>query len=151
MQGTVNRVNYNGKAYSAEVSGSWYGAGFNEPSFKEGDVIEFEVEQRGRFQNLKSPKVVGSSEGSSAPQKAAPQGIDARTVSIAYQSSRKDAIEFVDVLVKNGAVSLPTKKSEQADALLALVEDYTAQFYIKLEEVIQDGGVTLEDMVPGTE
>lgn len=147
MQGTVNKINFNGKAYSAEVGGTWYGAGFNEPKFKEQDVIEFTVENRGKFKNLgETVTVVGTSTGSVKPPAKA--SFDDRNVSIAYQSSRKDALVFVQTLIQTGAITLPTKKSDQADALLALVEDYTAQFYLKLEDVVKEGGVTLEDLVP---
>ena len=160
MQGTVNRVNNNGKAYSAEIDGQWYGAGFNPVSFKEGDVLEFEIEQRGQFKNLKNPRVVqgGVSEVSNAPAPAqaarpAKGGVDPQVwvdkdTSILYQSSHKDALVFVGMLLQNGAVSLPTKKADQADAVNALVEDYSAQFFIKTRGVVAQGGCTLEDTLP---
>jgi len=148
MQGTVNRINSNGKAFNAEISGTWYGCGFNAPKFKEGDVLEFEVEQRGNFKNLGKHSVIGTSSGSSSAPAPAKASFDDRNVSIAYQSSRKDALVFVQLLVQTGAISLPAKKADQADALQALVEDYAAQFYLKLEEIVKAGGATLEDLLP---
>lgn len=149
MQGTVNRILNNGKAFNAEISGTWYGCGFSAPSFKEGDVLEFEFEQKGKFKNLGKHSVLGTSSGNSAPAPSAgKQSFDERNISIAYQSSRKDALHLVEILVQSGSVALPAKKSDQADAIKALVEDYAAQFYLKLESVVQAGGATLEDMVP---
>lgn len=154
MQGTVNKVNFNGKAYSAEVDGSWYGAGFNEPQFSEGDVIEFQVEQRGKFKNLQGAKTIGSaSTGTTAAPKAKAGAVDPQVwidkdTSILYQSCRKDAINFVGVLLANQAVAVPAKKSDQADAIQALVEDYSAQFFVRTKEVVEAGGCTIEDMLP---
>jgi hypothetical protein len=153
MQGTVNKINYNGKAYSAQVDNEWYGAGFDQPKFSEGDTIEFNVEQRGKFKNLQYPKVLGSavsgSSGGSTASAPEPR-VDTRNISIVYQSSRKDAIEFVAMLLANQAVPLPTKKSDQADAIKALVEDYASQFYIRVMEVVEAGGCTIEDMADFT-
>lgn len=153
MQGKVNRVANNGKAFNAEIGGSWYGCGFSQPDFKEGDVLEFDFEQRGKYMNLGKYKVLGTEKGApAAPAKSqGSQGFDDRNTSIAYQSSRKDALYLVEILLANQAVPLPAKKADQADAILALVNDYAAQFYIRLEDVVKAGGCTLEDLVPTQE
>lgn|SRR5690606_15170114 len=155
MQGTVNKVSTNGKAWNAMVGDTWYGFGFNKPEFQEGQVIEFEFEQRGKFKNIRpdTVRILGSTSGSSSPAASGSpkNSYDDRNISIAYQSSRKDALQLVQILVESQAVPLPTKKAEQADAILALVEHYTAHFFLKLEDVVKDGGVSVEDMLPSGE
>jgi len=152
MQGTVNKINFNGKAYSAEINGTWYGAGFDKPEFNEGDVLEFDIRMNGKFKNLDKAKVLGSAaQGTVAAAPAGkpdPQVWVDKDNSILYQSCRKDAIAFVGVLLANQLVALPAKKGDQCDAVQALVEDYTVQFFIKTRDVVQNGGCTLEDLVP---
>ena len=152
-QGTVNKIHYNGKAYNAEIGGAWYGCGFEKPKFEEGQVIEFEFGNNGKFKNMmhETVKVLGTDSGSKpAPKGGAvdPQVWIDKDISILYQSCRKDAIQFVNVLLTSSAVTLPAKKADQADAIKALVEDYAAQFYVKTKDVIEAGGCTLEDSVP---
>jgi len=47
---------------------------------------------------------------------------------IQFQASRNAAIAAVGVLLTNGAVSLPTKKAEQMDAVLELIDKITARY-----------------------
>lgn len=61
-----------------------------------------------------------------------------RDVSIRYQSSRKDALEFVSLIVKAEAVKLPAKQADKLEALEALVDHYTA---IYLADIGTQGAV----------
>ena len=57
---------------------------------------------------------------------------------IQWQASRNSAIALVDVLLKNGMVSgLPTAKGKQADAIVALVDEYTEVMYLQTDEVMK--------------
>lgn len=74
---------------------------------------------------------------------AAPGGTPSMGVSrdnsIQYQSSRKDALEFVGLLVKAEAVKLPAKPADKLGALVALVDSFTASFF---EDINTLGAVT---------
>jgi hypothetical protein len=48
---------------------------------------------------------------------------------ITYQASRNAAIAFVDLLLKNGAVPMAKDSKNKADAVEALVLEYTQAFY----------------------
>ena len=48
---------------------------------------------------------------------------------IGMQASRNSAIAFVDVLLKNEAFTLPSKKADRLDVAKALLDEITVQFY----------------------
>lgn len=153
--GTKNGVGKNGPwtLYSVCIAGDWYGAGFDKPACDEGDFVNYEIEQNGKYKNIKSISVA------SAP--AAPSGnnsggngvqrVDTRDISIRYQSSRKDALQLTEILLANDALAVPAKKADKADAIIAFVEDVTNQFYVKLQDVMDAGGVSAEDLIPTPE
>lgn len=66
---------------------------------------------------------------------------DGRQNSIVYQSSRKDAIEHVKLLIQTGGLPLPKEKAKIAAAVDAAVDRYTALFF---EDVNTLGAVTRE-------
>lgn len=109
-----------------------------------GSYIEFEADYNadGKSAQVKgTPKKVTPA----APQ-AAPAGVQggysggtSRDASIGYQSSRKDALLFVQIALANGAITLPAKASAKLAALDALVDSYTALY---LEDISTGGAVT---------
>jgi len=164
MQGNVtaietkNGVGRNGPwvLYNVTVDGQKYGAGFDCPPCVQGDFIEFETEQKGQYTNIKNIRKAAAPAGAPAANNsssggAAPARIDTRDVSIRYQSSRKDALLLTQVLLENDALAVPAKKAEKADAIMAFVEDVTNQFYVKLQDVMDNGGVSAEDLIPQPE
>lgn len=161
MQGFVEQIGEkqgNGRngpytLYSVKVGGDWLGAGFNQPSCKEGDFINYEIEQKGNYKNIKSISVAQApaNNAPSANNSAGAQRVDTRDISIRYQSSRKDAIHLTEVLLANDALAVPAKKGDKADAILAFVEDLTNQLYINLQDVMDNGGVSTEDIIPTPE
>lgn len=156
MQGYLNKIATKqgmGKRgpytmYNVEIDGTWYGHGFDKPNASEGTYVEFDVVQKGQYKNAENIRAAVSKPSNAASPAQTSIPVNSRDVSIQYQSSRKDAIQMLDVLIKNGLVSLPAKKAEQYDAAMALLDELTAQFYLKLEGVIEDGGVSLEDAIP---
>lgn len=52
---------------------------------------------------------------------------------IHYQSARKDALAFVQVVIAAGAIKLPAKESGKLEALEAALDRYTAAFYADIE------------------
>lgn len=158
MQGYLNKIatkQGSGRygpytTYNLEIDGQWYGHGFNKPNAHEGQYVEFDVIQKGQYKNAENLRAAVSTPPAASSGSKAPASIPVnnRDVSIQYQSSHKDAIQVLDVLLKNDAVKLPAKQADKYDAAMALVDEITAQFYLKLESVIQDGGVSLEDAIP---
>lgn len=78
------------------------------------------------------PGKSSSGGGGSAP---ASGGGTSTQQAIQYQSSRKDALEFVRIIADNEVVKLPakTKPDERLAALEALVDRYTARFFLDID------------------
>jgi hypothetical protein len=70
---------------------------------------------------------IGTGVANSAPAPAG-QGTS-REASIHYQSSRRDALAFVETAVRHGMVKMPAKEAARLEALEALVDHYTAAFF----------------------
>lgn len=141
--------------------GEFYG-GFNSDirtTINEGDVVEFEWQQNGKFKNVIGGTLTnhGNSGQQQQAAQSAPQGgtskasdyVDSRQLSIHYQSSRNAAIEFVRLALEQETVKLPTKQADKYDALEALVKEQTDRFHVQLEQVIKDGGVQPDVPTPG--
>ena len=145
-------------SYSINVGGQWYNCGFKPPAANEGDYIQFDLVQKGQYTNAQNIAVSPQQAAQAAPQQqqqgvinkapAGPLPVNKKDVSIHYQSCRKDAINIVSTLLDHEALALPAKKADKMDAALAVVEELTNQFYLKLEDVIAEGGVKLEDAIP---
>jgi len=156
MQGYVQKISTkqgHGKngpwtAYNLNIDGEWFSCGFAKPACNEGDYVNYDSVQKGQYKNAENVSVI--------PRSAAPAGgdgggnipVNRKDVSIHYQSCRKDAIALTGVLLSNGAIKLPAKQADQFDAAVALVNELTNQFYIDLENVINDGGVSVEALIP---
>lgn len=52
---------------------------------------------------------------------------------IHYQSSRKDAVEFLKAVLSVGAIKLPAKESGKLEVLEKALDHYTAAFYADVE------------------
>lgn len=132
---------------------NWYGHGFAPPKFKENDKVTFSYEVNGNFKNV-DPRTVKVEQapaqesykqgGDSRPQKAG--GYQNNQVAIQYQASRNSAIAVVQMALEAGSLPLPTKKADQFDAILSIVDDLTVQFHVKTDKVVENGGVVLEEL-----
>jgi 2C-methyl-D-erythritol 2,4-cyclodiphosphate synthase len=140
-----------GKMYSVKLMDDpqYYGTGRNAPPVREGQQVQFNASQneRGYWDaDVKSFKVVEASV-SAAPSARSSIKVNAKDDYWTRKeerdllndklrnigAARNTAIEFVKFIVAQEAVTLPTKKADKADALLALVEHYRAEFQ-KVEE-----------------
>lgn len=170
MKGTYQGYKQNGKFFNVTVDGNFVGFGMTHPEdnlgLQEGDVIEFETYQRGNFTNAdtKTVKKVTGDGGNSAdnPSKAQSKGssggmnkgdywdkkeardIERQTV-IEHQSSRNAAIETVRVMAEAGIASFGTKKADQYDACMALIDRITARYNSDIESVRENGLPVSED------
>lgn len=71
-----------------------------------------------------------------------------RQNSIVYQSSRKDALELVGLLLTSGALKLSKTPAKQVGEIELAVDRYTAQFF---DDVFTLGAVTREAESEGKE
>lgn len=122
--------------YSLKLEGddTYYRCKSSNPGDVTGKVVSFEHDGD---QVTSKPIVVQQT--TVAPQdgaaKAAGTGAvgavlgSAREASIHYQSARKDALQLVDILTRVGAVKLPAKEANKLEAVEALVDSYTSQYF----------------------
>lgn len=121
-------------------------------SFNEGDYIEFEANEK-RAVDVNSIRVTKPT----APTTATVSGVSAakqafgkednRQKSIVLQSSRKDAIELLKVMVSAGAIELPKTKDKAQTAILAYVEEYTDRFFLDTMNVDERSTERVEEEV----
>lgn len=157
MQGIVQKINikpYDGKnLYSFFLKGQdgMYSLGERAPSFKEGDSIQFETLQRGKYVNAvnvapwvsdgtttaptvtsTARKIYNATGGKSLEEKAywnkrdATQEVTQRRIEI--QAARNAAIEAARFLIEKEFVKTPTKQADKYDSYLALVNQLADEF-----------------------
>lgn len=158
VQGIVDRITARpqgrGQAYSVQIQGEWYGHGFDQPKFQEGQEVSFNISWNGQYKNVDVGSVVvmggqqqqggynnqrpkqnyqsrqksGGNGGKDAYWTKKAEDDKERQITIEHQSSRNAAIELIDVALREGAVKLPAKQAEKFDALVALVDELTYKF-----------------------
>lgn len=148
-----------GKAYNFVLlengQETWYGHGFAPPKFNEGDSVTFTWQPNGNFKNVdaRSVQVTPAQQQAPAPtQQAAPAAQNSgrnfgnNQIAIQYQASRNSAISTLGLMLEHNLVSLPSKKADQYDATLALLDDLTTRFHVQTDDVVKKGGVVLEEL-----
>jgi hypothetical protein len=132
---------------SIQVKGEYYG-GFVNPKdtddrskVKEGDQVEIEFQQNGRYKNILNVKLVTPSVAKTAPKKDTvtttkteattaqeyiPQNVKEARMSMG--NGLKVAIEFVDLALRHEALVLPKVANKKADALAEYVKHYAKVF-----------------------
>lgn len=106
-----------------------------------GAFIEFDAEPNadGKSATVKSiPKAVAKPAAAAAGPVGGAMSAG-REASIHYQSARKDALQFVEIALANGAIKLPSAAAKKLQALEALVDNYTALYF---EDVGTGGAIT---------
>lgn len=125
-----------GKSVSFRVAGDekFYRCGKKrfEGILEKGNTVEFEYSSI----NDSAAKLVGTPKLASA--KAAggggsSSGNSSTSNDIHYQSSRKDAVEFLKAVLSVGAIKLPAKESGKLEGLEKALDHYTAAFYADVE------------------
>lgn len=135
--------------YSINMNDTWFNFGFDNPKVSKGDSISFEAkqDQYGMVGDASSV-VVNSNAGNAAntADKVVGTPSNSRQNSIVYQSSRKDAINIVGILLDVDAISLPAKK-DKMDVILALVDTITEEYATSaLNPEINDKVVVVEEV-----
>jgi hypothetical protein len=141
--------------YSIVVEGDEraFGTGATRPQFGVGTAVEFEAERNAKgYWNanpatlIQKPLPVKQVEAGKTPEPTAdfyktPANKDKV---IELQSCRNSAIALLDILVKNSMVKLPTKKDEQYDAALDLVDELVGR-YVEQNDRVREGKAFLEE------
>ena len=147
-------------SYSINVGGQWYNCGFKPPAANEGDYIQFDLVQKGQYTNAQNiavspqqaaqaaPPAQAENKGSSSSVPAEGLPKNTHQIGISYQHCQKEAHRTLDVLLRAEAVKLPAKQAEKYDAAMALVYEIADSYMLKLQSVIDNGGVKLEDAIP---
>ena len=107
---------------------------------EEGNFIEFYGEQvsdkavKVKTDTVKAASGKPAGEGGSNGSRQSSGSFRSDTShDIHYQSARKDALAFVQVVIAAGAIKLPAKESGKLEALEAALDRYTAAFYADIE------------------
>ncbi len=140
-------------AYNIVVGGERYGAGLYAPKCKEGDYVQFELDDSRGYKNVgrnslkvsagKAPPEAVAEAQATAPVKSPDGGIrtkndiekqkrdDAKQETISRQSALNSAIAFLAVGQAADALGLPKtdNKGQRIQALDALLAKYTQAFY----------------------
>lgn len=152
----------------------WISFPFNKACpFAEGQYVSFDttldekgyhnlVEGSGAFPTPPAKAAVAAAVPNSPAKGSTSSGYQDRNPQIVYQSSRKDALEFVQIALANDALPLLGTKGKAAEAkrfeeVLDYVNKLTVQFYndvttLRLLESIPDAGtVAVGDELPSAE
>lgn len=137
INGVVSKINSANRAgrtvYSVQVNGQYYGGFWNDaPKCQEGDNVQFDATQNGQYWNA-NPNTMQVVSAPAAPAASAPATggrsfNDNRQDSIVFQSSRKDAIQLVGIMLANDALTLPAKKADKYSVLVDIVRELTDEF-----------------------
>lgn len=152
-------------AYNIVVGGQSYGAGLYAPKAKEGDYVKFNVDESRGYKNVernslkvsanKPPAEAVAEAQSTAPKQSTTGGsFDTKQDTISRQSAANTAIAFLQLLSANDALGLPaatSKKGSKQQALEAILEKYTQQFYeantgVVYKSIAPDSKPTAEDI-----
>jgi hypothetical protein len=145
-EGTSKRGKW--RLYSAKIEkedgteyDDWISFGFDKPTVNEGDYVSIETEADDKgYQKVKSVKklknppakaAVPTTSGASTPAAAS------RDASIHYQSSRKDAIAVLGLLIAKDALPLTQAKvaagvAKRYEEIMALVDKLTVRYYFDI-------------------
>lgn len=146
MQGVIKYINkreWQGdegliNLYSFKLDGdnTQYRTGTSPVPFPEGTAVEFDLSGRGKNNvDMKSLRTISKEEMPASVAQAV-SSAGSRDISIAYQSARKAAVEFVASLVEQELLPLPTKKADKADAVYKYVDHYTGEFFDRHQEFL---------------
>ena len=118
--------------YSFKVGEFWYGCGFDNPNVEKGDTIEFSYTE-GQFGNEADVSSITKQSNAAVKEAAVSKSAGTsvagdRQVSIVYQSQHRDAVQFIQFAVEQGAIKLPAKQADKYDVLAELVRDLTVEW-----------------------
>lgn len=129
VTGVIERAHTNERGISSIlVNGTWYGTYKTPHKDKEGQHVEFDAEQNGKYWNAKNVEVAAAPPAAAGGGGSVMTG-DARQQSIVLQSSYKTASEILVGMLAQGIAPLPAKKGDQFDTVLGLLDDIALRLY----------------------
>lgn len=148
-------------SYAVVVDNVKYGT-FTAPECAEGDFVSFNANQNGNYWNLDNATLKKATPPTDKQSPAnVPTGYGggksvAVQDAINYQSARKDALVFVEILASQQLLDLGKTKGRQIDVLEIFLDKYTTRFFEdtknlghKLEEAAAEGvAQDPEDEIP---
>ena len=121
--------------YTIVVDGERFGTYTSRPPCKQGDAVEFFYKNNGSFNNVdvKTIKKVMDATPvtvtSGHPPSYAKRNDDVQNA-ITFQAARKDALQFLEILVGQGILDSGTKaKGKQIEVMEAYLDKYTQRFF----------------------
>lgn len=130
-----------GPMYTLVVDGQKYGIGKTTEGVKAGDWIEFSFVKNAKGYNdveKGTLRAIDAPQGKSAPAKTGQTNnyVDTRQDSIVLQSSRKDALHFLEIVANKGLVDVGKAKGADALAIYELFLDkYTEHFVSECKQL----------------
>lgn len=147
--------------------GTWVSMGFDAPTFSEGDYVRLdttmdkgrEVYAKGSAKVGKAPErakgVTSQSGGTAQGSGGSGYNDPARQAAIIYQSSRKDALEAVALLLQHDGLKLSSAGNKTAHAknyaeITAAIDKLTVQYVndvttLRLMETVADAGAEKQE------
>lgn len=139
----IKVINRGGRtAYDIVVAGQTYGAGLYAPKAKEGDYVQFDVDDSRGYKNVargslkvsknKPPAEALEEAQATAPKKTTTGGsVDTKQDTISRQSALNSAIAFMQLLTANDALGLPKSdtKGKRLETMELMLHKYEQMFY----------------------
>lgn len=129
MKGKIEVVTtkeWKGKTlYSMKVNGEYYGCGVKSPG-QQGDYVEFDVEENGKYKNAGNIRKVEGAPPSSGVTGQTSQGTDwaKKDAQISWQAARNSANALVIAAVQTGLEGAPDTFSELVAASNKLTQEF---------------------------
>jgi hypothetical protein len=137
IEGTVKKVlerKWQNKTFyslALEEHDELFGMGATRPKCRQGDAIAFSAAQNEKgYWDVQGDVLQTGNATSSATTPA----VD-RQDSILLQSSRKDALQFLDILIKTDSYPIPKGKESRMEALEAVLNDITDRFFWRVKTI----------------
>lgn len=138
VTGVIEKVKKHGNATNICVNGEWYGFGFGEFTFDEGDTVSFDTKRRGKYLNVVEDSMTRA-EGKAAAKASSGSNYNTTQKSIQWQSARNAAIEVVNFAVLNNIASVGTTKAKKFDTYLALIDTVSERYFYDIDVLEQTG------------
>jgi hypothetical protein len=129
-------------AYDVVVGGEGYGAGLYAPKCKQGDYVQFELDDSRGYKNVarntlkvsknKAPAEAVAVAASTLPPRASTGAlVDSRQDVISRQAALNSALQFLAVLASTDSLGLPKTdtKGKRMEALETMLTKYQQDFY----------------------
>lgn len=115
---------------SIKVGEEWFSTYKDHYPELEGKTVEVTLAKKGKYWNVKGkPAVVAMSASAAKQGGASSASYDDKQNSIVLQSSYKTGAEVLGTILSNGLVSVPTKKADQYDFVLNLLDEIALRIF----------------------